>query len=143
MEYMKYYNTNTKECYGTPEECEEANKAYLVKVEEENKKVEADKKEKKELAANIETADKELQSAYDEFEKVKAKAAKILEDSNKQVEDMLESARKNIKEAENHKCECIKKFNEKFGTYKVYYSGERAEQEFNNALKWIDWLFRW
>ena len=140
---MKYFSEKTKQCYDTAEECEKAENAYLVKVEEENKKVEEDKKLKKELVSDIEKAETEINLAYEELDKTKEEAAKILEESNKKVEDMLDAVRKKIAEAENKKADAIRAFNEKFGAYKVYYSGKRAEQEFNNALKWLDWLFRW
>lgn len=142
---MKIISELTGKEYNTPEECLKAEELYKKeqkkRADEESKKLSEISKQKKELANAIEDADKDLSEANKLYEVAKNKAAEILEKSNKEVRDILDSAKKLVKAAEEKKLNAVLKFNKEFGPYTTKYTGEKAAEEFNRSLKRFDNIF--
>ena len=144
---MKYFSEKLNKTFDDVESLEKAEKDF--EEAEKKKAVEVDEKAKtrKELAKKVEEAELSVSSAYDKLEQVKKECAKILDESNKQVSDMLDAAYDIIKKAEEAKCEAINKYNEECGTYTKYYTGRKAVEEFNKAIRQFDTffnrMFRW
>lgn len=135
---MKYFSEITNKQYDTPEECVKAEKEFKAqekKLEEETSKRNAEiSKDKKELAKAITDAETKLSEANKLYEVAQQKAADILEKSNKEVTDILETARTAVKKAEEEKLDAILNFNKKYGTYTTTYTGEKAVEEFNRSM---------
>lgn len=129
---MKFYSEKLNKLFDTPE--------ALTAAEEEatNKQTELTKKE---LSQAIEKADAALDEAYKNYDEVRNAAAKILDESNKQVEQMLKDAKKKITVAEQERSNAIVQFNKQFGTYKVNYTGDRAKRESQRVNKMLDDIF--
>lgn len=129
---MKFYSEKLNKLFDTPE--------ALTIAEEEatNKQTELTKKE---LSQAIEKADAALDEAYKNYDEVRNAAAKILDESNKQVEQMLKAAKKKITVAEQERSNAIVQFNKQFGTYKVNYTGDRAKRESQRVNKMLDDIF--
>ena len=144
---MKYFSEKLNTTFDDVESLKKAEKDYDEK--EAQKAVEVEKKTnaKKELAKAVDTAEIKLSKAYEEMELAKAKATKILEDSNKEIEEILEAASKKIREAEVEKYNAINKYNEECGIYTKYYTGSKAIEEFNKAMRqfnvFYNKFFRW
>ena len=131
---MKYYSEQLKKLFDTPEALADAESAYnREKVEtEQSKKV---------LAQRIEDAERAVDIAYKGYEEAKSQAAEILEKSNKQVADILNVAKAQINAAEKERTNAIVAFNQKFGTYRVNYTGERAKTESERVNRMINDMF--
>lgn len=96
---------------------------------------------KKQLAKDIETADKRVKDAYDARIKTKEEVQKILEESNKKMMAMLDDANVKVREAEKARRDAILAYNNEFGTYQAVYTGERAQKEFDRLTKQFDSTF--
>ena len=131
---MKYYSEKLSKLYDTPQALKEAEE----KFEASQKKKEATKKD---LSQNIEIAENALDAAYKNYEDVKKAAAKLMEESNKQILGMLEDAKKKIKEAEKARTDAIAVFNQNFGTYKANYTGDRAKREYDRVANIVNDIF--
>lgn len=135
----------TGKTYNTVDECIADEKSYFEEQEKKKSKEEAKEKalsnEKKQYAAKVDKASAQVEAAYAEYEKAKEEAKKILEESNAQVEKILNTAKANIKEAENVRFNAISDFNKKFGTYTKVYEGNKATQEYNHILRMIEDMF--
>ena len=131
---MKYYSETLKRLFDTPEELEEHEIAYARDKAK-------DELSKKVLSKKIEDADKLVDSAYKEYEDAKSRAAEILEKSNQQVADILNEAKAKISEAEKERTNAIVAFNQKYGTYRVNYTGERAKNESERINRMINDVF--
>lgn len=135
---MKYYSDVLDKLFETEDELKKAESL----VEEEKKKNEelkkVESKEKKQLSQEIEKADKELDEAYLLYEKAKQDMINLKKETDKKCAEILDNAKKQLKEAQNKKFDCIKKFNDQFGPYKVSYTGDRALTEMNRHFSWFD-----
>ena len=142
---MKFINEYTKESFDNAEACEKSEKEFLDKKEQETKAEEAKVKElsiqKKELAKSIEDADKELDIAYKEYNEAKESAKAIYKEAVDKANAILDSAREKISVAEKNKYNAISQFNSKFGTYKTFYTGEKAEKEYDKISRRISAIF--
>ena len=139
---MRYFSDKLNKFFETEEECIKAEKETDNIVEDKdtckcksksNSITTNDlsqKSVKKQLLSNIDSCGDAVDKAYSDYEIAKDKAAKILEESNKQVEDILNLAKDNIKKAQESWYKAIDEFNAKFGPYISYYTGERAAKEF-------------
>lgn len=142
---MKFYSEHTKKFYDSEEDCknaeEEFNRQKAEKEEEEKSKMLAVSKEKKELANAIETADANLNKAYEEYELAQKEAKKIMDEAIQKSNEILTPAKENIKNAQVEKYKAISAFNKKYGTYTTTYTGDKAYNEFRRTSDWIDNLF--
>lgn len=131
---MKYYSETLKRLFDTPEELAEHENAYARDKAK-------DELSKKVLSQKIEDADKLVDSAYKEYEDAKSRATEILEKSNRQVADILNEAKAKISKAEKERANAIVAFNQKYGTYRVNYTGERAKNESERINRMINDMF--
>lgn len=131
---MKYYSETLKRLFDTPEELAEHEIAYARDKAK-------DELSKKVLSKKIEDADKLVDSAYKEYEDAKSRATEILEKSNQQVADILNEAKAKISKAEKERTNAIVAFNQKYGTYRVNYTGERAKNESERINRMINDVF--
>lgn len=143
MKIYSDYKELEGKVFSTVRECQlaeakiDADKAAIV---EQNKKAELSKK-KKEAADAVSKADEALNKAYANYESAKEKVREILEESNKQMEEILTPAKEAVNKAEKLRAEAIQKYTSEFGVYQSVYTGERAQKElerfnkqFNNAF---------
>ena len=164
---MKYYSELLKEMFDNVDELNAAEKALNTQVKEmvkeaisennldkENATIPAISlgkevvntedlvvKRKRELAKNIEVAEKALEEAYAKFELAKSKCKKILEESNEQMCSIIDPASNDVRVAEMKKFEAISKFNEEFGPFRTMYTGDRAAREFDRAMERFNSIF--
>lgn len=131
---MKYYSETLKRLFDTPEELAEHETAYARDKAK-------DDLSKKVLSQKIEDAEKAVDKAYKEYEDAKNRAAEILEASNQQVADILNDAKAKIREAEKERTNAIVAFNQKYGAYRVNYTGERAKTESERINRMINDVF--
>ena len=142
---MKVYSEILDKLFDSEKDCLKAEKDYAIeqKKQEKAKIAEEEKlkeekalisKEKKEYADKIAQTEEQLKSARENYKLAQDKAAEILEESNKQVSEILNSAKEEVKKAERAKRDAIVEFNNKFGAYTKSYTGEKAIEEFNKAV---------
>ena len=141
---MKFYSEQLDKVFETEKECLRAEKEFaLEQKRKEERKTQEEKareekalisKEKKEYADKITKAEEELKVAQENYKVAQDKAAEILEESNKQVTELLNTAQEEVKKAQRAKRDAIVAFSNKFGTYTKSYTGEKAIEEFNKAL---------
>ena len=119
---MKYYSEKLNKLFDTEKALKDAETAAAN---------EAAKQElsKKTLSQKIEAAEEAVDAAYKNYEDTRNLAAKILEDSNKQIIDIMNKAKAQITDAEKARTDAIVAFNQQFGTYRANYTGERAKRE--------------
>lgn len=133
---MKYYSEKLNKLFDDA--------AALKKAEELADKEAAEKENtKKDLATKIEVAEAAVEKAYHDYVEAKAVAEKIAKDANAEITKILQAARKDIAEADAKRTEAIKQFNDKFGTYKAVYTGDRAEREAKRVKNLIEDIFAW
>ena len=133
---MKYYSETLKKLFDSEEGLKAAEKAF----EEKNTQNENTKKE---LSHKIENAEKAVDAAYKEYEEARKYAAKLMEESNREIIRILDEAKANITEAEKLRADAIVEFNQRFGTYRANYTGERAQRESERVQKMVDDIFGW
>ena len=133
---MKYYSEILNKLFDSKEQ---------LKVEELAFKERQTQKDntKKELSQKIEAAENAVDVAYKHYEEARAYAAKLMEESNKQIIEILEAAKAEITNAEKARTDAIVEFNRQFGTYKANYSGERAKRESERVANMINNIFSW
>lgn len=129
-------------------ECKDAESVILKEREALAEKERDKSKLKKKLSGEVDKAEENLKKAYADYEAAKEAAKKILEESNKQMLDILKPAKKAVEEAELAKAQAIKNFNKECGPYQKIYTGEAAQAEldrfnkqFNNLF--VDFFKRW
>ncbi len=143
---MKYYSEKLDKMFDSEDD--------LFKAEEEKAEnelaVEKEKtalsKAKKAEADKVQLTDKEVDEAQENLKKVREEAQAKIDAARKEAEDMLKEAYKKLSVAQEHRFEALKAFNEKFGPYKTYYTGEKAYNEFQKTLRYFDNIFndfRW
>lgn len=131
---MRYYSDELKRIYDTEEE--------LVKAELEAKKEkELSEVTRKQLAKKVEEADEKIDRAYEEYEAVKQEIQKIVDETNEKISNMINSAKKNIKDAEDERLIAIKDFNSKYGVYTETYSGDKATKQYNRIVNHFNSIF--
>lgn len=141
---MKYYSEILDQKFDTEKE--------LLRAEREHEKAQSEKKEelagakaetavskeKKILSDAVTKAEEELSVAYDELDVANQKVKTLSKEYLKQVDSILEPAKKKVKDAQQKKYEAIKAFNEKFGPFRTIYTGQKAIDEFSRINKLAD-----
>lgn len=131
---MRYYSDELKRIYDTEED--------LVKAElEARKEKELSEVTRKQLAKKVEEADEKIDKAYEEYEAVKQEIQKIVDETNEKISNMINSAKKNIKDAEDERLIAIKDFNSKYGVYTETYSGDKATKQYNRIVNHFNSIF--
>ena len=90
---------------------------------------------KKQLAANVERADKALESAKSDYEAARVKVEELSKKYLEEVDAILCPAKSAVEKAQQEKYDAIKEFNKTYGVYRTFYTGDRAAREFTSALK--------
>lgn len=144
---MKYFSDVTKEVYETPEALEAAEAAAIhaskdvdddpseivedmhLEVPEETKKP-----TKKQLAADVEEAEKALAEANSNLAIAEKEVEKLSREYLKACEDILGPAKQRVQEAQRAKYDAISRFNQEYGAYQVMYTGSRAADEMIRAI---------
>lgn len=141
---MKIIGLDGRE-YKSEKECLIADKKFNEKKELDKKLMEEEKlkvsNRKKELANKVQEATDKVDYYTNEYIKVKADARKFLEEANKQAQDMLSKAAKQVEEASNEKLTAISNFNKEFGPYKTVLTGNEAIAEYNKVMQSLDETF--
>ena len=133
---MKYYSETLKKLFDSEKELKAEEKAFAEKnLQKENTK--------KELSVRIEVAEEALDAAHKNYEAVREQAAKLMDESNKQIVKMMNDAKAQITSAEKARTDAIVAFNQQFGTYRANYTGERAKRESERVNKIVNDLFSW
>lgn len=124
---MKYYSEETKKFYDTEKE--------LIKAEEEKKATALSvSKQKKELSDAITLADETLEKAIADYNKIK-------EEAYQKYLETLKPAKEAVDKAQKDKYEALSAFNDKFGTYMVSYTGDKALKEFERTSQLFNNIF--
>lgn len=169
---MRYYSDILDEFFETEEQCKKAESECIedmVPPEDEESldeccvceksipcnecKVE-EKKEttptKKDLADRVQECEEKVKEAYELYSVAEKKANELSKQYLEEVDKIMSPAKKAVKDAEAEKYKAIKDFNDAYGVYRVSYTGARAAEEFNRALrkfedthKWVDSIFTW
>ena len=138
---MKYYSEKLDKIFDSEDELKKAE----AEKEEKDLIVEKEKTAlstaKKAEAEKVQLTDKEVDEAQENLKVVREKAQAIIKSANKEAESMLKEAYKKLSEAQEHRFTALKEFNEKFGPYKTYYTGEKAYNEFQKTLNYFDNIF--
>lgn len=135
---MKFYSEVLDKLFDSEAEVEEAENAHaekLVKQEENKKQI---SKEKKALSEEIDKADAELDKAYKYYEDSKQEVLLRKKNVDKECQDIMKEAKEYLKDAQTKKLELLEQFTNKFGSYSVSYTGDRAQKEMNRHLSWFD-----
>jgi sugar-specific transcriptional regulator TrmB len=133
---MKFYSETLNKLYDSEKELKAAEKAFNDQnLQKENTK--------KELSTKIEVAEVALDEAHKNYEAVREEAAKLMDESNKQIIKMMNDAKAKITEAEKARTDAIVAFNQQFGTYRANYTGERAKRESDRINKIVNDIFSW
>ena len=138
---MRVYSDLLKKPFDTAEE--------LEKAEEEYKKAEEEKVEsKKTLAKKVDVAQESVDKAYEELEQARAEVKKILDESNAKMNQIWDSAVNKVREAEHSKFKAIEEYNDKYGTYTVFYDSTKNKDlskkiinRINNAFNILNWIW--
>ena len=141
MKYVSEFKELNGKVFDTIDDC---NAAETKIIESRNAIAEKEKEKsrlRKELAGEVETAEQELKKAYEDYDAARDVAAKILEESNQRILDLLKPAKEAIRDAEKKRVEAICRFNKECGPYQKTYTGDKAITEFNRISKQMDNLF--
>ena len=162
-----FYSEALDKYFECEKECRKAELQYMLdKQEKEKKAKEAEQlakkaeeekkeavalasKEKKELADAIESAKTKITDAENALDLAREsyykKVAEAKEAYDKAVNDARESillpAVNKVKDAKKERYEAVQKFNDKFGTYTVKYTGEQAYNEMMKTVKEFNKIF--
>ena len=142
---MKYYSDLLKTFYDTESECQEKEKEYLKKIEQEEKEEKEKQKlissEKKELVNAIDAANAALDAEYQKYEEAKMKAQELVRNAKEEAAKILEPAKQSLTDAQKAKYEAISNFNRKYGVYTTSYTGSKALSEYKRGVDWINSFF--
>lgn len=131
---MKYYSEDLKKFYDSEEE--------LVSAEKEaQEKKELAEVSRKEMAKKVDTANTRIKLAYENYEDAKKQVNEIVEEAKKKIKETIEPAKKEIKDAENERLEAIRDFNSKYGVYTETYTGDKAVEQYNRAVRHFNSIF--
>ena len=144
---MKYFSDVTKEVYETPEDLQAAEAAAMTALEDTDDDVfelteglkveipkESKKPSKKQLAADVEDAEKNLEEANSNLALAEKEVEKLSLEYLKICEDILRPAKQKVQEAQKAKYNAISRFNQEYGAYQVLYTGSRAANEMIRAI---------
>lgn len=131
--------------YETVEECVKAEKA-LDEAEAAKEKALAEKKNaisvrKKEKAAAIQKAEDALNLASTELDKTREDARKLVEEAQEKARAMIKEASAKYRVASEARYKAISDFNKEFGTYTTTYTGQKALEEYNRAVRHFNDFF--
>lgn len=141
MKFMSDFKELEGKIFNSINDCKDAETKVLKEREALAEKEKDKSKLKKKLSAEVDKCEENLKTAYKEYEVAKDKARKILEDSNKQMTEILTTAKKAVTDAENAKAQAIKNFNKECGPYQKVYTGEQAQVELDRINKQFDnWI---
>lgn len=139
---MKIYSEITCKYYDNVNSCLKDEKLFKEteekKKQEELNKQKQIKRKKKELADAIELAEQKIISANEAYREAKEKVKKILEESTKEANSIIDKAEAELIEAEKEKATAINNFTKEFGTYTATYTGKKAEEELKKTLASFD-----
>ncbi len=141
MKFMSDFKELEGKIFNSINECKDAESAILKEREAIAEKEKDKSKLKKKLSNAVDKAEENLKVAYAKYEEAKETAKKILEDSNKQMLDILTPAKEAVEAAEKEKAEAIQKFNEECGVYQKVYTGKEAQEELERFKKHFNNLF--
>lgn len=148
MKFMSDFKELDGKVFNSINECKDAESKVLKQREALAEKEKDKSKLKKKLSGEVDKAEENLKKAYADYESAKERAREILEESNKQMLDILNPAKKAVEDAELAKTQAIKNFNKECGPYQKIYTGEAAQAEldrfnkqFNNLF--VDFFKRW
>lgn len=139
MKIISEYEELKGKIFSTIEQCAEE-EARIDALRAESAKQDLSK-QRKQYANAIEDADKKVKEAYDNYETVKEKVREILEESNKQMTDLISEASSKIKEAESERRHAILDYTSKFGIYLKVRTKDRAVEDYTRFEKSLsdDW----
>ena len=146
---MKYYSEMLDKLFDTSAQLKIEESDFIAKkkaAEDAEKTKQAQQKQarealeqsKKQYAAAVESADICVSEAYKVLELAKEDAKKLSEEYIKQLDAIMAPAKKAVADAEAAKFKAIKEFNERFGPYKVNYTGNRAVEEYQRSRTIFD-----
>lgn len=148
---MKFYSEILDKVFDTPEQLKVEEDKYAIKQKAQEKKRiaqeqatkanEALEQSKKQYAKAIEDADEKVKEAYNNLSLAQEKAKILSEEYIKELNNIMTPAREAVREAEATKLEAIRQFNQKFGVYKVSYTGNKAVEEYIRAINMFDNTF--
>lgn len=125
---MKFMSELLNKTFDTAKECEEAEKAYeaeQARIQEELEKAVKEKAEKDELTAkdrkalvkDIDAAKTALDETYTLLNAAKDQYRDLVEKAKEEGQKLISAANEKVKEASKNYYACIKKYNDKYGTY--------------------------
>ena len=145
---MKFYSEKLNKNFDTIPELEKAEADFdrESKAKTEAIKTDNHKTLKAELTNQLEHLEEALTEACNQYNNIKKEAkkildksevdaAKIIEDANKQVEEMLKTPREKIKTLSDKRFGLITKYNRHFGPYRYH-----KEYNSNQKLDFTDWV---
>lgn len=147
----KFYSEMLDKYFDREEDCIKAETLEKERLEKENQpKIEISEfentntvsKQKKELAKAVEDADVELSEAYTNLELAKKEASKMIAEARVKAKDIVSPAEQKLYDAYEKKYKAIAEFNDKFGTYSMIYTGNRAAQEFGRVKNELSNIYR-
>jgi hypothetical protein len=148
MKFMSDFKELNGKIFNSINECKDAESKILKEREAFAEKEKDKSKLKKKLSGEVDKAEEALMKAYANYEAAKERAREIIEESNKQMLDIINPAKKAVEDAELARTQAIKNFNKECGPYQKIYTGESAQAEldrfnkqFNNLF--VDFFKRW
>lgn len=132
---MRYYSDKLKKLFENEKDLTTAEKEFDETLEKKEKDT------KKEMAKAIEKANSEIDDARENYAKVYKEADELVKKARKEAEELLSPAKEKIEEAQKKKYDAVKAFNDKYGTYTVSYTGEKAYNEFKRNSDWFNYMF--
>ena len=76
-----------------------------------------------------------MDEAYKAYDIAREKAAAIVEKANKEAEEILREAARNVEKATEARMNHIQAFNKEFGPYMTSYVGDKAVDEYNKIVR--------
>ena len=141
MKFMSDFKELEGKIFNSINECKDAESKILKEREAFAEKEKDKSKLKKKLSGEVDKAEEALKKAYADYEAAKEQARKILKESNQQMLDILNPAKKAVEDAELAKTQAIKNFNKECGPYQKIYTGEAAQAELDRFNKQFNNLF--
>lgn len=134
---MKFYSEKLDAIFDTAEELKAAEKSTKKKSKQAAAEEVVKEKEiptKKQLATEVEQAEEAVKTAYADYEAARARVEEMSKTYLESVNNILDPAKKAIKDAEQKRYDAIRRFNESYGAYQVTLTGSRAAEEMIKAL---------
>lgn len=125
---MKYMSELLNKTFDSPEACIQAEKDYQAEqdrikkelekaAKEKEAKEELVAKDKKALVKDIDAAKVVLDEAYSLLNSAKEQYRSLIEKAKEEGQKLISAANTKVKEASKDYYSCIKKYNDKYGTY--------------------------